>query len=236
VGPFGVHIRGFAAEGTLYLRFRIGDEAVEVNDDYDCGAQFTGFASRTHYLRDSLESAQNHLPGGYIRVDQHQPRIGRISYLETGTLSNGSTYRWKGDWTFTITAPPSTGRDNDRDSGGGAGPGSSTRPNRSTRVCTIQGTARRDLLVGTSRDDVICGLGGNDLIKGLAGNDLVFGGPGRDTIVGGPGIDSLYGNNGNDVFNAKDGERDTVIGGRGKDRAKVDKGKDTIRSVERKSS
>jgi hypothetical protein len=148
VKPYGVRIRGFAADGTLYLRFHIGDEAVETNDEYDCGADYSGFASRTRYLQESLEKAQNHLPGGYVTVDQHHPRIGRIAYVESGTLASGSTYVWRGAWTFTITAPPDTGRNGDRDSGGGAGPGGSTGRNTST---SARSRARRGATCSSGR-------------------------------------------------------------------------------------
>jgi Ca2+-binding RTX toxin-like protein len=228
--PFSVRITGYAAGGSIYLKFLINDDAVERNDDYDCGASYTGYATTSHYLQESLDKAQAAQAGGFIVADQHHPGIGHLGYNETGGPADDHYVR-TGGWDITITPPSNTGAP----SSGGPGPAGSKNRNSSTKVCKIQGTPKRDVLVGTSGDDVICGLGGNDVINGLGGNDLIYGGPGNDSITGGPGLDSLFGNNGKDSFNAKDGERDTVVGGPGKDRAKIDKGKDKTKSVERVS-
>jgi polar amino acid transport system substrate-binding protein len=88
--------------------------------------------------------------------------------------------------------------------------------------CTVNGTARADVLRGTIRADVICGRGGNDTIRGLRGNDRLDGGPGRDTIVGGLGNDNMIGGAGNDVFSAGNEGRDRITGGPGRDRATFD--------------
>jgi polar amino acid transport system substrate-binding protein len=88
--------------------------------------------------------------------------------------------------------------------------------------CTVNGTARADVLRGTNRADVICGRGGNDTIRGLRGNDRLDGGAGRDTIVGGLGNDVMIGGAGNDVFSAGNEGRDRITGGPGRDRATFD--------------
>jgi Ca2+-binding RTX toxin-like protein len=228
--PFSVRITGFAAGGSIFLRFLVNDDAVERNDAYDCGAGFTGFATTSHFLQESFDKAQDAQAGGYIVIDQHHPQIGHLGYNDTGGPPEDHFVR-TGEWDVTIQVPSSTGPP----TSGGPGPGSSKKRNPSTRMCTIQGTAGPDVLTGRPGDDVICGFGGNDVIRGLKGNDLIFGGPGNDTIIGGPGLDSLNGNAGKDSFAAKDGQRDTVTGGPGKDRAKIDKGKDKTRGVERVS-
>ena len=127
--------------------------------------------------------------------------------------------------------------------------------------CDIEGTPGNDVLVGTSASEKICGYGGNDTIRGLGGNDTILGGPGRDLIIGGPGNDRINGQGGNDTLRgnggrdtliggsgrdkliggasndkllAKDRARDTVNGGPGRDAAKWDRGKDVVKSVEKR--
>jgi len=117
--------------------------------------------------------------------------------------------------------------------------------------CTITGTPGNDIINGTPGDDRICALGGNDRVFGLGGDDRIvlgpgrdraFGGSGRDVILGGkgpdrisggPGRDRLFGGPGRDVLLARDRVRDLVHGGRGFDRARVDRRRDTRRSIER---
>jgi Ca2+-binding RTX toxin-like protein len=117
--------------------------------------------------------------------------------------------------------------------------------------CTITGTPGNDVITGTAGDDRICARGGNDRVFGRGGNDRIvlgpgrdraFGGPGRDVILGGKGPDRisggggrdrLFGERGRDVLFARDRVRDLVHGGRGFDRARVDRRRDTRRSIER---
>jgi Ca2+-binding RTX toxin-like protein len=116
--------------------------------------------------------------------------------------------------------------------------------------CTITGTAGNDVIMGTPGNDYICALGGRDRVSGGGGNDRIvlgpgrdraFGGPGRDVILGGKGPDRisggggrdrLFGERGRDVLLARDRVRDLVHGGRGFDRARVDRRRDTRRSIE----
>jgi len=121
--------------------------------------------------------------------------------------------------------------------------------------CTINGTAKADVLRGTPKRDVICGgagndrilgLGGNDYIVGGAGNDIIDGGQGNDQLDGGPGVDrvlggagsdTLRGGAGNDIVTAGAGSDtifggagdDTIDGGQGGDLANGGTGNDTIR-------
>ena len=100
--------------------------------------------------------------------------------------------------------------------------------------CTVNGTARGDVLRGTNRSDVICGRGGNDTIRGLGGNDTIDGGAGADTITGGRGNDTIAGGAGNDaIFVAGEGT-DRVSGGPGRDSARVDRN-DRILGIERRT-
>lgn len=76
-------------------------------------------------------------------------------------------------------------------------------------VCTVVGTAGRDILRGTAGRDVICGRGSNDKLYGNGGNDVLDGGVGNDTLYGGTGNDTLLGGPGSDLLS----------GGRGADTA-----------------
>ena len=113
--------------------------------------------------------------------------------------------------------------------------GGGAAPTRSASVdavrCTVNGTAKANVLRGTNRANVICGRGGNDTIRGLGGNDRLDGGRGRDRIVGGRGNDLMLGGAGNDVFFARGEGRDSISGGPGRDRATVD-ATDRVRGVE----
>jgi Ca2+-binding RTX toxin-like protein len=127
----------------------------------------------------------------------------------------------------------------------------SPEPPPTAGLCTITGTPGNDVIRGTAGDDRICALGGNDRVFGLGGNDTIllgagndrgFGGGGRDEIRGGAGADRLtggggrdrlFGERGRDVLFARDRARDLVNGGRGFDRARVDRRRDTRRSIER---
>jgi polar amino acid transport system substrate-binding protein len=102
------------------------------------------------------------------------------------------------------------------------------------RRCTVNGTARADVLRGTNRADVICGRGGNDTIRGLGNNDTLDGGAGHDTIVGGTGNDLMVGGTGNDTFFAAGEGRDRISGGPGRDSARVDRN-DRVLGVERRT-
>ena len=93
------------------------------------------------------------------------------------------------------------------------------------RRCVVLGTRRREVLGGTARGDLIYARGGNDVIRAGDGNDVVFGEAGSDRIFAGPG---------NDVIGAQDNRPDLVDGGRGRDAARVDRRRDTLRSVERR--
>ncbi len=116
--------------------------------------------------------------------------------------------------TATFTADPPAS---------GGNPGSGPAPVSAPRNrCTIRGTRGNDILVGTTGRDVICGLAGRDTLIGRAGNDVLRGGAGADRIRAGRGRDVLNGGRGRDFLN----------GGRGVDRARVQRHRDTTRSIE----
>ncbi len=84
---------------------------------------------------------------------------------------------------------------------------------------TIDGTAKKDLLLGTR---------GDDTINGEAGKDDLYGRDGSDKLYGGEGHDRLYGENGNDTLNGGDGN-DILEGGKGNDILGGDDGDDVLR-------
>jgi Ca2+-binding RTX toxin-like protein len=187
-----VNAAGWVSGGLVYVRFLLNG-AQEHNDDYDCGAKFTGFAGDTTHESNSLLQVEDSIPGRWVTGNG-----GTFSDTEdTGTSPN--TKHVAATWTFTIRKR--SGKDTS-----GPGPATAPRPNTSTRhVCTINGTPHADVLFGTSHDDVICGYGGNDTITGGGGDDLIYGGPGKDKI------------------NARDAEIDRADGGPGKDSGTFDK-------------
>ena len=231
---FRVEVSGSVSGETIKLRFLLPD-AQERNADYDCGANFTGFATDSAYVADSLAKVIAAQPGGVITLSRTAPSIPPLHLEEhTGDSKNFRTILH--DWTITITAVSGAGSGGS--GGGGGGSGKNPKP---SGPCTINGTAGNDVLTGTSGRDVICGFGGNDVIRGAggddalrggSGNDRLYGGAGNDAVDGGPGADQLFGESGRDLLLAKDGRRDVVSGGPQRDRAIVDKQLDHISGVE----
>jgi hypothetical protein len=202
---------GWVVGGVMYVRFKLVGTR-ERNDDYDCGAKFTGYATDSTYEADSLEEVEDAQPGGMIVTSADHPSVGTISHRIDETDDPTNVFHSVSTWTVTITK-----RSGSRNDDGPPGPGTSNGPNRgSKRVCTINGTRRNDVLVGTSKEDIICAYGGNDRIDGRGGNDVVYGGPGKDTIQ------------------ARDNELDRVDGGPGKDKGTFDSSpRDRVIRVER---
>ena len=227
---FQITIAGRVRKGVLELRFSMSG-AEERNDDYDCGAGFTAFATTSTYLSESLNAVQAAQPGGVIKTSLTNPSVGALTAIHTDQLSDG-TRTVENSWELTVTAPsPLQDPNNNGGRGGSAGPARGPGDPRAA-ICTIAGTPRRDRLNGTNASDVICGFGGNDTINAKGGNDTVFGGSGADTVTGGPGQDALYGDVGPDLMVARDRGPDIVDGGVGRDRGRVDRGRDRVRSVE----
>jgi Ca2+-binding RTX toxin-like protein len=226
VTEFAVRITGHAADGKMTVRFAL-DGAREANEETFCGANFSGFASDSTRLADSLELVQ---PPEGIVIDQADPAIAPMNK----TVPEGDATDFlvsDHHWSFTIEAPKTP-----QDAGESAAPGSARTPKRAGRggdICTVSGSGKADRLRGTPGNDVICGYGGDDVIVGRGGQDLVYGGLGDDRVSGGAGLDVLYGNAGGDRLSARDGKRDRLDGGSGSDGASADRGLDRLRDVER---
>jgi Ca2+-binding RTX toxin-like protein len=224
-GPFDVKITGHARDGRVRLRFHLN--AREHNDEMDCGGDYKAFETSSRYVQDSLDLVQGN---DGIVVNQENPAIRPLRKNErTGPDTDRRVILH--EWQISIRPPPPP-----VNPGGGRGPGTAPGPGApNTSICTIDGTARGDRLVGTPENDVICGFGGDDVIRGRGGHDIVFGASGDDRITGGGGLDSLLGNAGGDLLLARDGKRDFVSGGPGTDAARFDRGRDRLRSVERRN-
>ncbi len=224
---FTVRVTGQTSDGQMHVRFAL-EGAREANDETLCGANYYGFATDRTRLADSLELVQ---PTDGIEVSQSNPAIGRHDKLED--LGDDFDHRVSlHEWSLTIQAPPRPPEipENSR-------PGTAVTPRqagRAARICTIEGTGKRDFLNGTRGNDIICAYGGRDVVSGGGGHDLVFGGPGGDRISGGSGLDVLYGNGGRDRLNSKDRRLDRLNGGSGDDSARVDR-RDRVRQVEQVS-
>ncbi len=219
-----IDISGRVDDGSARVAFEmVGAE--ENNDDYDCGAGYSGFATRSTHLPDSLGLVQ---PDG-VSVSVERPRIAPLRLLqETGDQSDRRVILH--EWEISVQVP-----DRRQDAGPDAPPGDQQRPGGGGACCsngTTERTARGDRLHGPRGNDEIGGFGGGDTINGRGGHDLVYAGPGSDRVNGGRGLDTLYGNDGRDRLATRDGKKDKAHGGAGSDSAKVDR-RDTTVSVER---
>lgn len=243
--PFTVSVFGAPHLAPILDLDMYSDDAAEHNDAYDCGAGFSGYATDSTFIHDSIFRVLSH-----VKFDRSHPVLPVLTHdEETGDFGSDAYARDHDEWSISIalpgqtpTQPPSPagggGSGGGVPTGGGAalpggdGPAGPTAGNLD--ACTIRGTAGKDSLHGTPQRDVICGLGGNDTIDGRGGDDIIYGGLGNDRITGGPGSDSLHGNAGNDNFVAHDGQVDYVSGDAGKDSARYDKTRDSLRGVEKK--
>jgi len=111
--PFKVDVGGRVSGSSGILTLSISD-ATETNDDYDCGADFKGFATTSHYMADSLSL----VGGNTLAVSSTHPTARTL----TKTVASGGSSSSQHDvhiWTFSITPPGGGG------SGGGSGPSGS---------------------------------------------------------------------------------------------------------------
>ena len=223
---FRVRVTGRANDGRMHLRFSL-EGARESNDETLCGADYYGQATDRTRLADSLELVQ---PADGLDASQASPAIAPLRTLEN--LGDDFDRRVNlHEWSFTIAAPPRPPELPENSVGSYDTP---RQAGRRGRICTIEGTGKRDFLNGTRGNDIICAYGGRDVVSGGGGHDLVFGGPGSDRISGDSGLDVLYGNGGRDRLNSKDRRLDRLNGGSGDDSARVDR-RDRVRQVEQVS-
>lgn len=117
-GPFVVDVSGHAAGGHATVALSIPD-ATETNSDYDCGANYSGYATTTHDMADSLSV----VGGDHLDISLSAPS----SFTLQKTTSSGSSGNTEDDqhiWSFSFT-PPSAGNTG---GGGGGGPSGPVAP------------------------------------------------------------------------------------------------------------
>jgi hypothetical protein len=118
-GPFSVDVSGSASGDQAHLSLSIPD-ATETNADYDCGASYTGYATTTHIMSDSLS-----LVGG---DDLSFSLAAPSSFTRQKPTSTGGGDDTENDqhiWSFSFTPPASQGSGS---SGSGSGSGSGGQP------------------------------------------------------------------------------------------------------------
>jgi hypothetical protein len=105
---FKVDVSGHRSGHEVLLALAIHD-ATETNEDYDCGANYTGFATTTHLMSESLEV----VGGNELHVSTTAP----TSLTLQKTVNSGDAEDSHVDthiWSFSVTPPGG-------DSGGGHG-------------------------------------------------------------------------------------------------------------------
>ena len=117
-GPFEVDVSGHAAGDRATVSLSI-PEATETNADYDCGADYTGYATTSHDMADSLA-----IVGG----DHLDISLGGSSSLtvQKTTSSGGGTDDTENDshiWSFSFTPPGAAGAGGTGGGSGGSGGG-----------------------------------------------------------------------------------------------------------------
>ncbi len=111
---FGVEVSGRRSGHELLLKLAIPD-ATETNENYDCGANYTGFATTSHAMAESLEV----VGGGALHVSGGAPTSLTLEKtVETGDSENSKTHQ--NVWSFSVT-PPGSGPEGGSNSGAGSG-------------------------------------------------------------------------------------------------------------------
>ena len=116
--PFKVIVSGSAGNRRALLRLAIPD-AIETNQAYSCGANYTGFATTSHLMTESL-----HVVGGdLLHLSATQPTSLTLKKtVESGTPENSETDQLI--WSFSVSPPgssPGGGSGGGSGSGGGGG-------------------------------------------------------------------------------------------------------------------
>jgi hypothetical protein len=102
--PFSVALGGHFAGtgGTLTLAT---PAATETNRSWNCGAQFTGYATTTHTIADALSRA---LPDGLHISSRHPSSRTDTKYVDLGKPGNGDDDTIV--WTFSVGPPAKTSK------------------------------------------------------------------------------------------------------------------------------
>ncbi len=115
--PFKVLVSGVASHGRVLLKLSIPD-ATETNENYDCGANYAGYATTTHAMSESLEL----VIGSGLSLSKSGPTSPSITKtVESGDSEDSHIYTHI--WSFSIT-PPAGSSSGGSGSEGGSGAGS----------------------------------------------------------------------------------------------------------------
>jgi hypothetical protein len=110
--PFEVDVSGHAGGGRATVSLTMPD-ATETNADYDCGAGYTGFATTTRDMADSLSTL------GGDRLDISLGRASSLTVQKTSSSGGGGNSETDQHiWSFSFTPP---GAGNTGGGGGGSG-------------------------------------------------------------------------------------------------------------------
>ncbi len=111
---FGVQVSGYRSGHEVLLDLAIPD-ATETNENYDCGANYTGFATTSHYMAESLAV----VGGNELHLSTTAPTSRTLEKtIETGDSENSHTHLYI--WSFSVT-PPGSESPSESGSGGAAG-------------------------------------------------------------------------------------------------------------------
>ncbi len=98
---FGVQVSGHRSGHEVLLALAI-PEATESNENYDCGANYTGFATTSHYMAESLEV----VGGNELHLSSTAPTSLTLEKtVEEGDSENSKTHLYI--WSFSVTPPGS---------------------------------------------------------------------------------------------------------------------------------
>ncbi len=175
---FGVQVSGHRSGHEVLLSLAI-PAASETNEDVPCGADYTAFATTSHYMTESLEV----VGGNELHLSSTAPTSLTLEKtLETGDPENSKTHLYI--WSFSAT-PPSSEPPGESSSGAGGHPCSLSL----TRVVAKPSPARAgkpiivsfDVSAAAKASLLVSPLGGapttvvaRSIPKGL--NQLVWGG------------------------------------------------------------
>lgn len=134
--PFPVVVTGHASATRATLSLAI-PEATETNEDYNCGAGFTGYATTSHYMAESLAL----VGGDHLDVSLTQPTSQTLTKT-VNTSDAGKTKSHVHIWSFSLTPPGASGGGS-----GGSGGGSCSLALSSVKVKPSPAKAGRPVSV-----------------------------------------------------------------------------------------
>jgi hypothetical protein len=113
--PFKVEVSGHKSGHDVMLSLNIPD-ATETNENYECGANFSGFATTSHAMSESLEV----VGGNKLHLSDSAP-TSEVLEETVGSHGDASEGSKEDDniWTISVTPPASDDHERPPDQGGG---------------------------------------------------------------------------------------------------------------------